>query len=193
MSAGLPGLGLGGLFFILTALIAPAIELVRAARGQSSREAWRSVGRQFGIAVVMIIAVELTLRGALLAISLAGGGEGASDRGPIALPIVPLGITVALVATVLTGAKALELCLRVRDRGMPRLSLPTRSLGYRIAPGGGVLAAVRLATLLDDAQESSSRRAPRRPRGRQWLALRYGRGVGRTAGRDGRRRRSGSR
>ena len=40
MSAGLPGLGLGGLFFILSALLAPLLELGRPVRGRSSR-AWR--------------------------------------------------------------------------------------------------------------------------------------------------------
>jgi hypothetical protein len=164
MSPGLPGLGLGGLFFILTALIAPAIELARTARGQSSLGAWRSVGRQFTIAVVMIIAVDLTVRGALLAVSLAGAGEGASDRGLTVLPVVPLGITAALLAMVLGGVKALELCLRVRDRGLPRVSVPAAgSLGYRIVPGTGVLAAVWLATLLFGPQVYGRRPAPRPP------------------------------
>jgi hypothetical protein len=172
MSAGLPGLGLGGLFFILTALIAPAIELVRTAQGRSSAEAWRSAGRQFGIAVVMIIAVELTLRGALLAMSLAGGGEGASDRGLTVLPMVPLGITMALLAMVLAGVKALELCLRLRDRGLPRISIPAASsLGLRIVPGAGALAAAwlaigirpprnRVATRSKDGAKTGSERSP---------------------------------
>jgi hypothetical protein len=146
MSAGLPGLGVGGLFFILTALLAPAIELVRTARGQSSLEAWHSVGRQFAIAVVMIIAVEFTIRGALLAVSLAGSGEGASDRGLTVLPLVPLAITGASLAVVLAGVKALEMCLRLRERGLPRLSISAAgSLGQRIVPGAGALAAACVA------------------------------------------------
>jgi hypothetical protein len=146
MSAGLPGLGLGGLFFIFTALLAPAIELVRTARGESSVDAWRGVGRQFAIAVVMIIAVEITIRAALFALALWGSGEGASDRGLTVLPLAPLGITAALLAILLAGGKALELCLRVRDRGLPRISLPAMgSLGLRVVPGAGALAAAWLA------------------------------------------------
>jgi hypothetical protein len=156
MSPGLPGLGLGGLFFIFTALLAPAIELVRTARGQSSVEAWRGVGRQFAIAVMMIIGVDLTIRGALLAASLVGGSDGASDPGMTALPVVPLGITVALLATLLGGVKALELCLRVRHRGLPGTSFQARALAFRAMPGAGILTAVWLAMLVFGAAELSS-------------------------------------
>jgi hypothetical protein len=62
VSAGLPGLGLGGLFFILLALLAPFVELIRTTRGRSSVAAWRVVGRQFALALTMVAAVELTLR-----------------------------------------------------------------------------------------------------------------------------------
>lgn len=153
MSAGIPGFGLGGLFFILSALLAPAIELVRTARGRSSLDAWRRVGRQFAIAVAMIIAVNLSLRGALLAISLTGAGEGASDRGLFVLPVALIGITGALLATVLGTAKALELCLRARERGWPRVSVPAASLGNRIVPGTAALATAWLALLLFGAAE----------------------------------------
>jgi hypothetical protein len=154
MSPGLPGLGLGGLFFIVTALLAPAVELVRTVRGRSSVEAWRVVVRQFAIAVVMIIAVDLTIRGALLAESVADGDDGASDPGMTALPMLPLGLTAVLLCTVIGGAKALELAVRVRDRGLrvPRLS---RALAYRAVPGAGIAMAVWLAMLLFGAAELS--------------------------------------
>ena len=88
MSAGMPGLGLGGLFFILSALFAPVVELRRTAQGQSSAAAWRQVGRQFAVAVVMVAVVA-----------------------PF-VPWAPVGITMALLVTVLLAAKGAQLALR---------------------------------------------------------------------------------
>lgn len=62
MSAGLPGLGLGGLFFILSALALPLFELARTARGESSAQSWLAVARQFGLAVAMIAAIDAVFR-----------------------------------------------------------------------------------------------------------------------------------
>jgi hypothetical protein len=117
MSAGIPGLGLGALFFILSALLAPALELVRTARGRSSLDAWRRVGRQFAIGLAMLIALKLTLFGLLVVISLVGAAEGLSDRGVSVLPLTLIGVTGALLATVLGAVMALDLCLRLRERG----------------------------------------------------------------------------
>ena len=119
MNAGLPGLGLGGLFFILTALVAPLIELGRTIRGESSPVAWATVGRQFGLAVAMIVAIELTLRGALLLVAGAGVDGAGSGRGVTALPAAPLAVTVALLIGLLAATKGLQLLLRARERGRP--------------------------------------------------------------------------
>ena len=101
MAAGLPGFGLGGLFFILTALLAPVGELWRTARGRSSVAAWRLVGRQFCQAVAMLAAVYLLLR--------------VVHRGPeSALPLTPLALTGTLLLAVLLGAKLLGLAERAR-------------------------------------------------------------------------------
>lgn len=99
MSAGLPGLGLGGLFFILSALAAPFPELWRTARGRSSRAAWRGILRQLAQALTMIVAVDLILR-------LAGTG----------LRLDLIGITTGILVAVLCTAKAAELVLRDRAR-----------------------------------------------------------------------------
>ena len=88
MSAGMPGLGLGGLFFVLSALFAPVVELHRTAQGRSSAAAWRAVGRQFAIAATMVLIVA-----------------------PL-VPWVPVGITAALLAAVLLAAKAAQLAFR---------------------------------------------------------------------------------
>jgi hypothetical protein len=119
MSAGLPGLGLGGIFFILSALVAPLFEAARMASGRSSRERRRQVARQFLLAVAMLIAIDLTLRGVLTAGYLLGAAP-APHLGLIALPLAPIGITTALLALVVAGAKCAELALRPRRRREPQ-------------------------------------------------------------------------
>ena len=116
MSAGLPGIGLGGLFFIISALLAPLVEIVRTLRGTSSLEAWIGVARNFSLAVVMIVAIELTLRLAQVAISGAGAEQAGEGAGAIAMPLVPVGITAALLMAVLLGAKLLQVASTARRR-----------------------------------------------------------------------------
>ena len=105
-------MGLGGLFFILSALVAPLVELVRTLRGTSSWGAWVGVGRNFVLALAMIAAIELTLRLAEAAVVGAGVERAAADGGALAIPLIPLGITAALLATVLLGAKLMQLASR---------------------------------------------------------------------------------
>jgi hypothetical protein len=149
VSAGLPGLGLGGLFFVLLALLAPFVELIRTARGRSSVAAWGAVGRQFALALTMVAAVELTLR-LLYAIADATGLAGPlSDRSPTVLALRPIGITLGFLACVLAAAKAMQLIATSRTRGRPSvpalraLCCRPRSLGQL-----GALAAVCLTLLL---------------------------------------------
>jgi hypothetical protein len=112
VTAGLPGIGLGGLFFILSALAAPLVELVRTLRGTSSRGAWIGVGRNFALALAMIAAIELTLRLAETAVAGIGVERAAGDGSALVLPLVPLGITTALLTAVLFGAKLVQLASR---------------------------------------------------------------------------------
>jgi hypothetical protein len=114
MSVGLPGLGLGGLFFVISALVAPLVELHRSIQGRSSAVAWRQVGRQFSIAVVMVVAVGLAL-------------------GITSAPLAPIGVTAALLAALLLGAKVLQLAMRVADhRRATRPAYPRRSPRSRV-------------------------------------------------------------
>lgn len=125
MTAGLPGLGLGGVFFILSALLfAPAVEAVRTIRGQSSLAAWKKVGRQFAMALAMVAAIELTLRGAVLlpGISKTGAAEGLT--GPA---LQPIAISIAALVTLLLSVKLVALLLRPRPN---RRGLVTQKL-YR--------------------------------------------------------------
>jgi len=56
MSPGLPGTGVGGLFYILSALWMPICEVRRRLRGHATRE-WHLVARQFAIAVGVVAAM----------------------------------------------------------------------------------------------------------------------------------------
>lgn len=46
MNVGLPGTGIGGLFYLATALMMPFIELVHTIRGRSTLSRWKLVLRQ---------------------------------------------------------------------------------------------------------------------------------------------------
>jgi len=115
VSAGLPGLGLGGLFFIISAVLAPLPELWRLIRGRSSVAAWQMIGRQLGQATLMIAAIDLSLRLVSLAISLGGLGKAPAAATGVFLPLATVGLTSALMVAVLCAAKLAELTVRLRD------------------------------------------------------------------------------
>lgn len=56
-NAGLPGTGIGGLFYVLLAVWMPVAEINATLRGRSSRVRWRQVGTQFALACGIIAAV----------------------------------------------------------------------------------------------------------------------------------------
>jgi hypothetical protein len=135
MTAGLPGFGLGGVFFIISALLAPFGELINSARGRSSRARWVSVGRQLLMAVAMISALEF-----VGLVSGAGPVQGLSS-----FSLLPLAATAALLAFVLVTAKLVQLCCGGARRGR-RANLARRLL----EPLGNTelaLAETRLAVL----------------------------------------------
>ena len=60
MSAGLPGTGIAGVFYLASALLMPVIELERTLRGQSSIAAWRFVMRQFTLSCAILAGIWTT-------------------------------------------------------------------------------------------------------------------------------------
>ena len=54
MTAGLPGTGIGGVFYLLSALLMPVFELVNTLRGQSNWARWAVVFRQLMMAFGII-------------------------------------------------------------------------------------------------------------------------------------------
>ncbi len=95
---GLPGTGLGGLFYILLAIWMPVTELHRTLRGGSSLARWRQVGTQFALACGIVAA---TTGVAATYVHLADAPSPLGLRGP-ALVIAPV-LLAALLLTCLVA------------------------------------------------------------------------------------------
>ena len=136
MTAGLPGFGLGGLFFLLSALLAPIFELPDTLRGRSSRARWMRITSHLALALAMIVAVEVAL--VILVTALGGGAThgpqataanvGAGGAHAVAhtagsgglalapLPVPPIAVTLALLGAILGIAKLADIARRTRPR-----------------------------------------------------------------------------
>jgi hypothetical protein len=169
MSAGLPGLGLGGLFFIFSALLAPFPELWRTLRGRSDLASWRTIGRQLAQALAMVAAIDLTLRLTYVVLSVAGVENPPAADDATVLPLNLIGITTGLLVLVLCSAKLAELALRARDGGLPRVPevLP------RVAPlRAGAFAAVMVITWIALLATGASQLSPLKGPPREQIASR---------------------
>ena len=94
-NAGLPGTGLGGLFYVLLALVMPVVELYRTARGRGSRERWRQAATQFALACGIVASVAGT---ATAYLTLVGAPSPFGLRGP-GLVLAPVVLAALLLAT----------------------------------------------------------------------------------------------
>lgn len=105
MAAGLPGTGIGGLFFILSAFFMVIAESARTVRGRSSLARWRIVARQAAIAAAMVAAVTATIW-ILHALLFPPAKHGSSGQ---LVPFAPVLITLAALTVVLLSAKLAQL------------------------------------------------------------------------------------
>lgn len=107
MNAGLPGTGLGGLFYLVLALVMPLREAYLTARGRSSRERWRVVAQQFTIALGILATVVLTI---LLVSRLTGSTRvlGGSHHLVLATPLVAAVVLALLYATLRVWARCIS-------------------------------------------------------------------------------------
>ena len=82
MSAGLPGVGLSGVFFIVSAVVMLPLEIAQTLRGNSSLQRWSGVLRHLAIAIAMLVGLELAYAVMHLAVehlgAVVGGGPGAT-------------------------------------------------------------------------------------------------------------------
>ncbi|HEX5762619.1 MAG TPA: hypothetical protein VFY04_05815 [Solirubrobacterales bacterium] len=163
MSAGLPGLGLGGLFFIFSALLAPFPELWRTLRGRSDLASWRAIGRQLVQALVMVAAIDLTLRLTYVVLSALGAGDPPAADEATVLPLNLIGITTGLLVLVLCSAKLAELALRAGGGGLPRVpDVVPRVAPLRAATFGAAAMIAWIALLATGASELSPLERPQR-------------------------------
>ena len=147
MSPGLPVIGLGALFCVISALAAPILELGRAARGKTSVASWLQVGRQFALAVAMIATFYVTLRLVYTLVAGAGPSEW-SPGGGLALPSALIGMSVAVLAALLAAAMGVALVYRTRTGHLaPPAARPRMLLRRSLLHGVGVLAAAWLPLL----------------------------------------------
>jgi hypothetical protein len=79
-NAGLPGLGLGGLFYFFSVIWMLATELVRSLRGRSTR--WDTVLFLVGITAAIVVALSATYWAldTMLAFAGIGGAQGAAGK-----------------------------------------------------------------------------------------------------------------
>lgn len=99
MTAGMPGAGLGGLLYIILALLMPVRELYLTVRGRSSAQRWRLVLQQLAIAVGIVASVLAT---ALLVTRVlhAGSPYGVRGGGVLLAPVaLAAGLLVVVVVT----------------------------------------------------------------------------------------------
>lgn len=105
MNAGLPGTGLGGLFYLICAVLMPINEIILTLRGHSSRQRWLLVARQFGIAAGIIgtLAATYWLMSLYHLLNWTGHEEQAEAQVRVLLGLVPLIGAGAVVITLLVA------------------------------------------------------------------------------------------
>jgi hypothetical protein len=112
---GLPGAGLGGLFYVLSALVMLPIEVVQTVRGRSSLERWRVVGLHVSLAggVVASFAVALWVLQLVLWPAEHHGRAAAGDHAAAVPEVEPASLELLPVAPVLLTLGALTSLLAI--------------------------------------------------------------------------------
>ena len=130
MFAGLPGIGVGTLFYVLTALWMPVPECVRLIRGESSVARWRLIAVQFCFAISIVASIAIAERmllwimGAKAPSSLNPArlvNEGFAALSPQSLLAAPIAASLILLAAVLLAVEVTRVGYRLfaQDRDMP--------------------------------------------------------------------------
>jgi hypothetical protein len=113
MTAGLPGTGIGGLFYLVSALLMPFVTLVRALRGRpvAPGEAFR----QAGVAVGILVAMWIT--GALLTyIRIDDAGAARLAQAMQDLFVYPALLALTVLGTVVVAVETVAWVARLRQR-----------------------------------------------------------------------------
>jgi len=114
MNPGLPGMGIGGMFYILSALFMPVCEVRRRMRGDGTRRG-ALVARQFAIAVGVVAVMSGVFWGLDSLLLLNQVAEVACRPTPawtLPLRVSALLVTSGVLATVLGTVQVVRLCHR---------------------------------------------------------------------------------
>lgn len=109
MNAGLPGAGIGGLFYLASTMLLPARSLVRRVRGHTDAVTWRQQLHNMSIAVGIIAG--LWMAGWLLAFVMpkemlgAARGMAAPGTSRTAIPLATFGFGVGTLLAVLLAVE----------------------------------------------------------------------------------------
>jgi hypothetical protein len=125
MFAGLPGIGVGTLFYVLTALWMPFRELAAVVRGKSSLARWRLIVTQFCFALAIVASIAIADR----ALSLLLDGEQVASvtparlinqsfthRAPESLLAAPIAASLLLLGGVMVVTELLRIWVRFASR-----------------------------------------------------------------------------
>ena len=145
MNAGLPGTGIGGAFYLLSALSMPFHELYRTLRKKHRPQRMRFILVQFSMALGIIAGIWLTgwLLGELLAMfnTWLALKRGVPAPPPSTLPnvlkVTLLFLTVGLLVVVMGGVHILKLIMRHRQphRGLDKRMISTTNFKTQLSLG----------------------------------------------------------
>jgi len=115
MNPGLPGTGIGGLFYILSALWMPICEVWRLWRGDAPRQ-WPLVARQFAIAVGVVTVMTGVFWALDAVFMLKEVAAQAASKGHVmwSLRVSALMVTSGVLAAVIGAVHFVRLWLRLR-------------------------------------------------------------------------------
>ena len=123
MTVGIPGVGFGGIFYLIGALFMPVREVVKTARGESNVQRWAVVATQWSLAAGILIALWVTgwmlghvLTPALLARTGAGIGRLAAPHNVLRVSV--FAASLGLLAILILAVRIAHLVLRRRG-GIP--------------------------------------------------------------------------
>ena len=129
MFAGLPGIGLGTLFYVLMALGMPFVELIRVAQGTSSLARWKRIARQVLHAFGIILSIMIAERVLLILLGQAGPEslnparflhQNLANHAPQSFLAAPMTASLLLLAGVLVIVEVLRLIGAFRARRAAR-------------------------------------------------------------------------
>ena len=134
MTVGLPGVGIGGLFYLISALLMPVRELLRRSRGEPAGP-WGLVAGQWMMAAGIIGALWGTgwILGFIVPVSPATASGVAPGVTRNVIRISALALSIGTLSAVLIGVQVARLMTRVRGSGAaaPRLKPVHAATGVR--------------------------------------------------------------